>query len=167
MRYANIYDFDVVNGNKIWVSIFFQGCSHHCKSCFNKETWDFDGGKELTQKVRDKILEVVKKPYVDYVSFLGGEPLDQPLKELYDFISDVKLATQKPIYLWTGYTYEDIMKDSNKYLIIRDCVDYLIDGKFDESQKDLTLWLRGSKNQRVIDVKKSLDNNKIITLEVE
>lgn len=152
---------DIVNGCGVVCSLFLQGCTHHCKGCFNQDTWDFNGGKEWTNATTRKFIELCNKPYIDAVSVLGGEPLDQA-KELYDVLLKIKQDTKKPIYLWSGYTYEEIIKDDSKFAVVKDCVDILIDGEFKEELKDLRLQLRGSLNQRVIDVKQSLKKGRLI-----
>ena len=165
MRYSLIRDMDISNGVGIACSIFFQGCRHHCKGCFNKETWDFNGGKEFTKEVQDKFIELCNKPFIDCVSILGGEPLQQDdTIGFYKFTENLKIKVRKPIYLWTGYTWEEIMqsRELTKKIL---CVDYLIDGKFEEDKKDLNLKLRGSSNQRIIDVIASLESGNIVTIE--
>lgn len=164
MRYAKVRSMDIVNGCGVVCSLFLQGCTHHCKGCFNKETWDFKGGKEWTDIVNNKFLTLCSNPNIDAISVLGGEPLDQAI-ELYELLSKVKQQTNKPIYLWSGYLYEDIVNDSIKFRLVKECVNVLIDGKFKEELKDLKLKLRGSSNQRVIDVKKSLEQNKVVLWE--
>lgn len=161
MRYASIRNMDIVNGQGIACSIFFQGCSNHCNGCFNKETWDFNGGKEFTKELQDKFIELCKSPMIDCISLLGGEPLDQPLDELECFLKRLKVLN-KPIYLWSGYLFNKMNKcqiEAIKY------VNVLIDGRFEQDKKDLTLKLRGSSNQRIIDVQKSLSTNSIILLD--
>ena len=154
MRYANINEVDTVNGQGVAVSIFFQGCSHHCKGCFNVETWDFNGGYKFTDDVRDYFIKACQKPYINCVSILGGEPFDQP-DFLLSILTDVHKHVNKPVYVWSGYLYEDLLI---KYEHILKLIDYLIDGEFVENKKDLTLKLRGSSNQRIIDLK--LKNSK-------
>lgn len=161
MRYAKVRSMDIVNGCGVMCSLFTQGCSHHCKGCFNEETWDFCGGKLWVQDVEDKFIELCKNPHIDGISILGGEPLDQA-EELYNILVRVKMESNKSIYLWSGYTFEETKANISKWRVVRDCVDVLIDGEFHEDEKDLKLKLRGSSNQRVIDVQKSLKENKII-----
>lgn len=158
MRYASIRDMDIVNGVGIACSLFVQGCSHHCKNCFNKETWDFNGGKEWTKEIEDEFIEICKRPYIDCVSILGGEPLDQDL-DMLELLRRVKKEVGKPIYLWTGYTWETIFSNNEDYIIeslILSLCDYVIDGEYVDDLKDYRLKLRGSSNQRIIDVKKTL-----------
>lgn len=163
-RYASIRDMDISNVEGIGVSVFFQGCPFHCPGCFNKETWDMDGGKEFTQDELYKVLDLLGRPHVKRLLILGGEPL---LKRNYTtLLKLVYLAKQEAkesskddfkIWLWTGRTFKDIISeiDGNKqnvlYLIMKS-VDYVINGKFEEDKKDLTLKWRGSSNQRIIPV---------------
>ena len=159
MRYASIRDMDIVNGVGIACSLFVQGCSHHCKNCFNYETWDFNGGKEWTKEIEDEFIEICKRPYIDCVSILGGEPLDQDL-DMLELLRRIKKEVGKPIYLWTGYTWETIFSNEDYVLemLILSLCDYVIDGEYIDDLKDYRLKLRGSSNQRIIDVKKTLDS---------
>lgn len=163
MRYALIREMDVTNGNNIGISIFVQGCNFHCKGCFNPETWDYDGGKLFTDKTFDKIIEISDKPYIKRLSVLGGEPLsDKNIIDMYSFLESYKkIFPNKEIWLYSGYKFEEIKSNSNKNRILQ-YIDILIDGQFVEELKDLSLYYRGSSNQRVIDVNKSLQQNKII-----
>ena len=163
MRYALIREMDVTNGNNIGISFFVQGCNFHCKGCFNPETWDYDGGKLFTDKTFDKIIEISDKPYIKRLSVLGGEPLsDKNIIDMYSFLESYKkIFPNKEIWLYSGYKFEEIKSNSNKNRILQ-YIDILIDGQFVEELKDLSLYYRGSSNQRVIDVNKSLQQNKII-----
>lgn len=165
MRYASIRSLDITNGERVGVSLFVQGCRFHCKNCFNKETWDFNGGEEWTEEVKDKFMKLINRPYIKRISILGGEPLEKLNRStIYCLVKEIKEKfPTKDIWLYTGYTWEEIFTDNIREaqrLLI--WVDVLVDGKFIEEQKDLTLKWRGSKNQRVIDVKKSLEQNKIV-----
>ena len=163
MRYALIREMDVTNGNNIGISIFVQGCNFHCKGCFNPETWDYDGGKLFTDKTFDKIIKISDKPYIKRLSVLGGEPLsDKNIIDMYSFLESYKkIFPNKEIWLYSGYKFEEIKSNSNKNRILQ-YIDILIDGQFVEELKDLSLYYRGSSNQRVIDVNESLQQNKII-----
>ena len=166
MKYAKIRKMDISNGEGVRVSLFVQGCSFHCKNCFNQETWDFNGGKEFTTAEIQKIIELANKDYIAGLSVLGGEPLHP------NNIESVSMLCQyfkfkypkKSIWVWTGFKYEDILKMGENYNIF-DYIDVLVDGQFEEDKKDLTLKWRGSSNQRVIDCKKSLAENKVILKE--
>lgn len=162
MRYASIRDMDVVNGIGIACSLFVQGCSHHCKGCFNQETWDFKGGEEWTKEIEDKFISLCNRPYIDCVSILGGEPFDQG-EHFYWFLQRLRHEVGKPIFVWSGYTYEQlIIKDVPRDCLREGLVDYLIDGEFIDSLKDYKLHLIGSSNQRIIDVNKTIESEKII-----
>ena len=164
MRYASIRDMDVVNGIGIACSLFVQGCLHHCYNCFNQETWDFKKGKEWTQEIENKFIELCKRPFIDCVSILGGEPFQQG-EDFYELLKKLKHDVNKPIFVWTGYKFEEIMESypMQKCLIY---IDYLIDGKYIDSLKDYKLSLRGSSNQRIIDIKNTLKNKNIEILDI-
>jgi anaerobic ribonucleoside-triphosphate reductase activating protein len=151
MRYAQIRDMDIVNGKGIGATLFVQGCSHHCKGCFNSSTWDFNSGKEWTKEIEDKFIEICKRDYIDHVSILGGEPLQQPIEELITLLNRVKTEVRKPIWLWTGYTFLYIENSPRnpKFSDVLEYVDYVIDGEFKEELKDLNLLYRGSSNQNI------------------
>lgn len=159
MRYASIRDMDISNGNGIGVALFTQGCHFHCKNCFNKSTWDFDGGKEFTKETCDKFMKLVNRPFIKRVSILGGEPL---AKENVDDVCNVlKQIKDKQIWVYTGHTFETVKNyDIMKY------IDYLVDGQYVDELRDLRLKFRGSSNQRIIDVQRSLKENKVILYEV-
>ena len=175
MRYAQIRSMDISNGEGVGVSLFVQGCPFHCKNCFNSETWDFNGGKEWTEKTKNKFMELIDRPYIKRVSFLGGECLaDQNLDVVLDLIKEIRISfPTKAIWLYTGYEWNQIMSpvitDDLKSTInveqrkeIISNVDVLVDGEYIDEQRDLTLKWRGSKNQRVIDAKQSIAQNKIV-----
>lgn len=159
MRYASIRDLDISNGNDIGVALFTQGCHFHCKNCFNKSTWDFDGGEEFTKETCDKFMKLVNRPFIKRVSILGGEPL---AKETVDDVCNIlKQIKNKTIWVYTGHTFETVKNyDIMKY------IDYLVDGQYVDELRDLRLKFRGSSNQRIIDVQKSLKENKVILYEV-
>ena len=146
MRYASIRNMDITNGDGIRVSIFFQGCNFRCKGCWIENTCDFNGGKEFTKQVEDKFIELANKDNIVGISVLGGEPFHQPPTEILSFLKNVKQQTNKPIYLWTGYDFENI---PNQY---KECLQYIniiICGRFIEELKDYTLKWCGSRNQVV------------------
>lgn len=149
MRIANIIENDVVNGKGVCVSVFVQGCPHHCKGCFNPETWDFYGGRliENEQEEIDNILNLINQNNVQRnLSILGGEPLE---KNNINFVKNLlKQAKDKypkiQTFVWTGYILEDLDKEDLQN------IDVLIDGKYIEELRDVSLSLRGSSNQRVL-----------------
>ena len=151
MRYAGIKYNDVVDGDGVCVSLWMQGCPHRCKGCHNPETWSFDGGIEIPRwKLISDIIEAIKKNNVKRnFSILGGEPLcPENLEHTIYIINAVKKEFPDiKIYLWTGYIFEE-MTERQKTII--DIVDVLIDGPYIESQRDLSLKFRGSRNQRVL-----------------
>ena len=160
MRYNKIRKMDIANGPGVRVSIFMQGCEFHCKNCFNSETWGFDGGEEFTDETIEKVLNACDKEYIEGLSILGGEPMHPKNIE-----GTTKLAKafkerfpNKDLWAWSGYKFDEYIKNKDvaKYL------DVVVDGQFMDAQKDLTLKWKGSKNQRVIDVQKSLKANDII-----
>ena len=158
MRFAAINKNDFINGEGVSVSFWTQGCPHKCKGCHNPETWDFDGGKEFTPDILDKIVEALSANGIERnLAIMGGEPLCEENQFLTLLvISHVreKLPGVK-IYLWTGYTYENLLKNEAPHLQkILSEVDVLIDGPYIESLRDITLPLRGSRNQRIINLTK-------------
>ena len=163
MKYAKIRKMDISNGEGVRVSLFVQGCSFHCKNCFNQETWDFNGGKEFTTAEVQKIIELANKDYIAGLSVLGGEPLHPNNIESISMLCEYFKFKypEKSIWVWTGFKYEDIIKMENNYNIFN-YIDVLIDGQFEEDKKDLTLKWRGSSNQRVIDVQKTLLKGDIV-----
>ena len=161
MRYNKIRKMDISNGPGVRVSIFFQGCSFHCKNCFNPETWDFNGGKEFTDDVINHILELSNKTHVSGLSILGGEPMHpNNIKGTIKLCKAFKERFKdKNIWCWTGFLIDDILDKE-----VLNYIDVLVDGRFKQEEYDPTLKWRGSKNQRVIDVKKYLKQNKIYLL---
>ena len=156
MRYNVIRKMDISNGPGVRVSIFMQGCSFHCKNCFNPETWDFKGGKEFT-----KVLNLCEKDYIKGLSILGGEPMHPSNIE-----GTTKLAKafkqkypDKNIWVWSGFRFDEELKDKE----VLNYIDVLVDGQYVDELHNPTLKWKGSSNQRVIDVKKSLANKEIIS----
>ena len=154
MRIAKIKPNDIVNGEGMMVSVWTQGCPHHCKGCFNEDTWDFNGGKEFTDIDAEEILRMLDADGVKRnLSMLGGEPMSRTnvvgVLMLINFIRAKRPDTK--VYLWSGYTYEEIQQMYGED-VLKGFVDVLIDGKFVEEEKDLTLKLRGSRNQRIINI---------------
>ena len=162
MRYNLIRKMDIADGPGVRVSIFVQGCEFHCKNCFNKETWDFSKGKEFTDEVIARIIELAEPEYIQGLSILGGEPLHPK-----NIDGTIKLARtfrekfpDKDIWIWTGFLYENIVnKDILNY------VDVIVDGQYQEELHDFRLKYRGSSNQRVIDVPKSVKKNKVCLID--
>lgn len=172
MRYNTIRSMDISNGEKVGVALFIQGCPHHCKNCFNPETWDFNGGKEWTKEIKDEFLKLVNRPYIKRVTLLGGSPLaKENLIDILSLVKEIKTKfPDKTIWLYTGFTWDYIFEHINTVDVLGNLVreeilkycDVLIDGRFEEDKKDLSLRFRGSSNQRIIDVQKSLKEGDII-----
>lgn len=147
MNYAQIRQYDLANGKGIGCTLFVSGCAFHCPNCFNKEYQDFAYGKPFDLETKNLFIEMCKNQNVDHISLLGGELLHQNLMSVIDLLSRLKEEVKKPIWLWTGYVYEEM--DELRKIIVEEYVDYLIDGQFVEELKDLRLLYRGSSNQRV------------------
>lgn len=183
IRYAQIRSLDLSNGEGVGVALFVQGCHFHCFNCFNPKTWDFNGGKEWTEEVKNKFLELANRPYIKRISILGGEPLaKENLDDVLDLVHEIRLSCpRKTMWLYTGYSWDDIwcneaaLRDDytldycrqvsinykKRQQIISQC-NVLVDGRYIDSQQDITLLWRGSSNQRVISVQESLKQNKIV-----
>jgi anaerobic ribonucleoside-triphosphate reductase activating protein len=181
MRYASIRNLDISNGANIGVALFVQGCDRnpHCKNCFNSETWDFNSGKEWTEKTKNKFMELIDKPYINRISVLGGEPLaEQNLNEVLSLIKEIRISfPEKSIWLYTGYNFDLLNSKYNEYKYtpfaanadewltrweIISNVNVLVDGEYIDEKRDITLKWCGSSNQRVINVKQSLTQNKMV-----
>ena len=151
MKYINITSPDVNNGEGCRVTIWFAGCPHHCPGCHNSSTWSYNQGKEMDDDFYEKIILLLKKPYIKGLTLSGGDPLGQSeedLKELYNFVRWVKRKTpQKDIWIYTGYTKENL---KGVQLDILEYCDVLVDGPFIQELCDKTLPFRGSSNQRII-----------------
>ncbi|HBI92721.1 MAG TPA: anaerobic ribonucleoside-triphosphate reductase activating protein [Terrisporobacter glycolicus] len=167
MRINRIKDNDIANGFGITMSLWTQGCPHKCKGCFNSETWSFTDGEEFTEEKLSYIMDNIDKHNIRRdLSILGGEPLCPENIEgvIYVCKKFKNKYPEKKIYLWTGYTVEnfnEFQKEILKY------ADVLVDGKFEEERKNISLTLRGSSNQRVINVKETLKENKLILFDLE
>ena len=172
MNYATIKPFDVANGPGVRVSLFVSGCTHRCKGCFNEEAWDFNYGEEFTEKQEEKILEAMKPDYIKGFSLLGGEPFE-PVNQLSlaPLLEKIKATyPDKDIWCYSGYNFEkDLLSGRLCDFRVTDRmlknIDVLVDGKFVEELKNLKLRFKGSENQRIIDVKKSREENRIILWE--
>ena len=158
MNYGKIKPVDVANGDGIRVSVFVSGCPHHCSGCFNQELWDYDAGKLFDNETILHILDLCSKDYITGLSLLGGEPLDPNniMQMLYLCNAFKRKFPNKDIWCYTGYKWEDV-----KHLHIMNFIDVLVDGQFVEFLKDPRLLFRGSSNQRIILVKKSLESGKL------
>lgn len=171
MNYATIKKYDIANGPGVRVSLFVSGCSHHCKGCFNPETWDFNYGKPFTVQVEEEILSALKHDYIEGFSLLGGEPFEvENQRSLLPFVKRVKTRfPQKSIWCYSGYLFDRDL--TGKSMVNCECtaellsyIDIMIDGEFIEDKKNLNIKFRGSENQRIIDVQKSLKEGKVCTV---
>ncbi|MBQ8451761.1 MAG: anaerobic ribonucleoside-triphosphate reductase activating protein [Clostridia bacterium] len=162
MRYNLIRKMDIANGPGIRVSVFLQGCAFHCKNCFNPETWDFEGGKEFTKETVEKVLSLCEDETIAGLSILGGEPMHPKNIEATTMLAKAfkEKYPNKNVWVWSGFLFDRDLKDKEalKY------IDVLVDGQYVDELHDFTLQWRGSSNQRVIDVQKSLKENKITTI---
>lgn len=164
MNYAEIRKFDVTNGPNVRTTLFVSGCTNNCPGCFNKDLQDFNYGKVWDKETEDNFISYVKNPNIYGVNILGGEPMEQTMDDsLVNLLKRVKEETGKTIWLWSGYLYENIIKDEKKKEILS-LVDVLIDGRFEIDKRNISLKYRGSANQRVINVVESLKENKIVEI---
>ena len=168
MNYGEIKKNDIANGEGIRVSLFVSGCTHHCKGCFNQETWNLNYGRPFTRETEEERLQALSRDYIDGLSLLGGEPMErQNQRVLLPFLKRVKeLFPCKNIWCYTGYLFdEELQKESRARCECTDelleLLDVLVDGRFVEEQKDISLPFRGSANQRIIDVRASLQEGTV------
>ncbi len=162
MRYNLVRKMDISNGPGVRVSVFMQGCEFHCKNCFNPETWNFDGGQELTQEKIDEVLNLCNKDYIKGLSILGGEPMHPKNIEATTLLAKEfkEKYPDKNIWVWSGFKFDEDLKGKE----VLNYIDVLVDGQYVDELHDPTLKWKGSSNQRVIDVQQSLKNNKIVEL---
>ena len=161
MRYAKMCEIDISNGVGVGTSLFVQGCPHHCKGCFNEETWSFVGGMEWKNETADKFLSLCERDYIERVTILGGEPYCmQNVETVARLCHDIKVRfPNMAIWVYTGYTIEEVIKNSYFALVN---VDVLVDGKFEIDKKDYHYPYAGSRNQRVIDVQETLLHEHVV-----
>lgn len=164
MYYAQIRKYDVANGPGIRSSLFVSGCTHGCLGCFNEDYQNFRYGNLWTKEIEDQFIKHLKETNIRGVTILGGEPMDQINdKDLKNLIKRIKKETQLNIWIYSGYTYEEIVVHPDRRKILMYC-DVLVDGKFIQELKDLKLKFRGSRNQRIIDVQSSLVSQQVCLL---
>ena len=163
MRYNLIRKMDISNGPGVRVSIFMQGCAFHCKNCFNPETWNFEGGQEFNENTINEVLNLCEENHIKGLSILGGEPMHPN-----NIDGTTKLAKafkekypNKNLWVWSGFRFDNELKDKE----VLNYIDVLVDGQYVDELHDFTLKWRGSSNQRVIDVKQSLEQSKVVLLE--
>ena len=169
MNYGTIKNYDIANGTGVRVSLFVSGCRHHCKGCFNSETWDFNYGNPYTKEVEAEILEALKPAYIQGFSLLGGEPFEpENQRALLPFLKKVRERfPKKNIWCYTGYLFDkELLGESRARCECTDemlsLIDVLVDGEFVQELYSVALAFRGSENQRIIDVKKSLETGEIV-----
>ena len=169
MNYGEIKNCDIANGEGVRVSLFVSGCTHHCKNCFNAQTWDFSFGSPFTKETEDMILNLLAPGYINGLSLLGGEPFEPDnQRALLPFLKRVRAAyPDKTIWCYSGYTLEsDLLSESRARCEVTDemlsCIDVLVDGEFIEEQRTISLAFRGSENQRVINVPKTLASGSLV-----
>ena len=167
MHYGNIKKLDVANGEGVRVSLFVSGCRNRCPNCFQPETWNFTYGEEFTEATVETLLQALRPDYVDGLSLLGGEPFEPENQvELVALLEQIRRKfPKKNIWCYTGYTLEQLQSDSHPHCAATEkmlsMIDVLVDGRFVEELKDVSLKFRGSSNQRIIDLKPSLESGTI------
>lgn len=169
MNYGTIKTNDIANGDGVRVSLFVSGCSHHCKGCFNEETWSFSYGMPFDQQAENKIIDALSKDYIKGFSLLGGEPFEVVNQQvLVGLLKKIKEKyPEKDIWCYSGFTYEELTNEESRCHCkvtetMLSYIDILVDGTFKEELRDLMLKFRGSSNQRVINLKETRKQNKII-----
>lgn len=173
MYFGNIKKNDIANGKGVRVTLFVSGCTNHCKNCFQPETWNFDYGKPYTKETEDEVIDALKPSHISGLTLLGGEPFEpENQRELVKLLRRVRdELPEKNIWSFTGFVLDqDLLDGGRKHCEVTDemlsLLDVLVDGPFKEEEKDITLAFRGSRNQRLIDMKKSLKEQEVIELEV-
>lgn len=172
MYYGKINELDIANGKGVRVSLFVSGCRNHCKGCFQPETWDFCFGQPFTTDTENTIIQHLSKPFISGLTLLGGDPMEPENQEvLLGFLKRVKQQMpNKDIWCYTGYTLEQLLDETTQChcgntVEMLSLIDVLVDGRFIENQRDISLKYCGSTNQRVIDVQQTLKNHKIVVYE--
>ncbi len=168
MNYGKINPNDIANGIGVRVTLFVSGCTHRCKGCFNSETWSFDYGTPFTQETENYILSLLDKAHINGLTLLGGEPMEPDnQRALVGFLRRVRQRLpHKDIWCYSGYLFDTEIKNGRAHTEVTDellsYIDVLVDGRFEEDKKNIMLKFRGSENQRIIDVRESLRQNKVI-----
>lgn len=172
MYYGEIKDCDIANGQGVRVSLFVSGCTNHCENCFQPQTWDFHYGQAFTEETEENIIKMLKKDFIHGLTILGGEPFEPSnQKALLPFVEKLReRCPDKSIWMYSGFTLEELLTpDSHPHCEVTEkllsLIDVLIDGRFIEAQKNLSLQFRGSNNQRIIDMKKTLSSGNVISWE--
>lgn len=174
MNYGTIKNCDIADGIGVRVSIFVSGCTHCCEGCFQPETWDFNYGQAYTQETENHLIELLKPSYIDGLTLLGGEPMEpENQRELVKLLRRVRSELPgKNIWCYSGYTLEsDLLGESSARCEVTDemlsMIDVLVDGEFIQAKKNISLPFRGSENQRLIDLKKTLEKGEVVLLEIK
>ena len=169
MNYGEIKFYDIANGVGVRTSLFVSGCRNHCEDCFNRETWAFDFGKPYTRETEDEIIESLKPDYIAGLSVLGGEPFEKENQpEVLKLVKRVKKEfPKKSVWIYSGFTFEEMHTVGNRSCCevtqeLLSYIDVLVDGRFIEEQKDISLRFRGSRNQRIIELKPTLKSGEIV-----
>lgn len=165
MHYGKIREIDVSNGVGVRVSLFVSGCRNCCDNCFQPETWDFNYGELFSNKTSNYIIKLLSRPYIDGLTILGGEPMEPENQiEILEFVKLVKeKCPDKSIWCYTGYTIEELLNNKSSITHkLLEYIDVIVDGRYDDSLYDISLRFKGSRNQRIIDVKKTLAANKVV-----
>ena len=163
MNYEKIDKCSVSNGTGIRTVLWVSGCDIHCRNCHNQQTWDFNSGIPFTENTMQELLYDLSKPYIKGLTLSGGHPLDpHNAPKVLEIVKRVKMVfPNKDIWIYSGYVWEDIIKDNTLKKIL-ECTDVLVDGAYVDELRDISLAFRGSSNQRIIDVKKTLNSNEVI-----
>ena len=169
MHYGTIKNCDIANGVGVSVTLFVSGCRNRCKNCFQPQTWNFDYGQEFTKETEDYILNLLKPDYISGLTLLGGEPFEpENQRELLPFVKRLKqMYPDKTIWCFSGFTFEEMHTVGNRSCCevtqeLLSYIDILVDGRFIEEQKDISLRFRGSRNQRIIELKPTLKSGEIV-----
>ena len=168
MNYGAIKKCDIANGVGVRTVLFVSGCTHHCKGCFQPETWNFDYGERYTKETEEEIIESLRPDYVDGITLLGGEPFEpENQRELVKLLRRIKKELpQKTVWSFSGFTYEELTGDSRAVCEVTNemlsMLDVLVDGEFVEAKRNISLRFRGSENQRLIDMNKTRKEGKIV-----
>ena len=163
MNYAQIRKYDIANGPGVRTTIFLTGCTLNCKNCFNKEYQNFHFGKVFDEKAFEEVMDCLSDANISGLSVLGGEPFDN-LAGLKEFITKVRANSEKDIWIYSGYTFEELLEKDGAMDVLKN-IDVLVDGRLVEDLKDLKLKFRGSSNQRIIDVKRTLEEDEILLMD--
>lgn len=173
MNYGEIKNYDIANGEGVRVTLFVSGCTHHCRGCFNPETWDFSYGRPFDAAIRQELLQALAPDYIDGLTLLGGEPFEPDnQRALLPFLKEIRQTLpSKNIWAYTGYTLEtDLLSHSRARCECTDemlsLLDVLVDGEFIQAQKNISLSFRGSENQRIIDLPQTLAAGRVILHEL-